>query len=335
MKWMLLASPLTLLIDCIVFVNFFMWQQQSVYEFNQRQLDLQVNYSIDAAAQEMLSDGTHIDTDYIDWGQMTIEPEVALNAYEAVLLRNLGWSDYKENREDLIESSIPFFIVATYDGYYCYGRQRDDIVTTVGSSNIHNTVYDFRWTPKIPYSRVDEDSNRGYIYYLSDKYYGSCDLTNPIATLQEELPLNDGTGFSSRQVARATIADTLTAACNSALFIGTEGNTDYLYYIPAYFSEWSNNNPVETPSILTYVSRVDQYTQYDTVTFGIGGAKIDDAEFCICYTVNGSKRYAWADDRESVEGFYGSGYKLERVVVSREAAASEGYYFDSVYYESR
>lgn len=332
MKWMMIAMPFAILIDCIAFVNFFMWQQQAVYEFNQRQLDLQVNYAVDAATQEMLSGSTHIDTDYIDWGVMTIQPEVALNAYQAVLLRNLGWSDYPDNREDLTESSIPFFIVAAYDGYYVYGRQRDDVKITTpdGSMVTTNTVYDFKWSPKLPYSRTEGDNC--YFYYLSDKLCGSFNINNPTGTLNRAVVLNDGTGFNSREVARATVADVLTKACNSALFVGTEGDAQQTYYIPATMSEWSNSNPVITPSVLTYVSRQDQYTQYDTVTFGIGGSKIDETDFVICYVINGNKRYAWADDRDVLATFYGGSFKVDRVLTSREAAASEGYYYDSNYY---
>lgn len=339
MRWMLIAAPLTILIDCICFVNFFSWQNQSVYEFQQRQLDLQVNYAVDAAAQEMLSDGTHIDTDYIDWGSMTVEPEVALRTYESILLRNLGWSDFDKNREDLVESSMPFFLVAGYDGYYVYCRQHD--VSTVKEDKNGNTkevfanAYNFHWTPKLPYSQTVGD--KVYFYYLGTDKYGSVDLsTNKnivMNSVRLDDPLNDGTGPASKEQAKAIIAKTLTNAINSALFIGMEGKTDASYYIPAEMSEWSNNNSIQSPSVMVYMSRSDGTVQYDTVTFGIGGSKIDDVNFVICYNVNGVKKYAWASDRDAITSYYngGNNFVLE-ILNTPEQAAQSGYYFDYNYY---
>ena len=67
MKWQSLAFPLVLLMDIIIVLNFIQWQRDSVYDIQQRQLDLQVNYATDAAAQDLLGLGVHIDTDYADW----------------------------------------------------------------------------------------------------------------------------------------------------------------------------------------------------------------------------------------------------------------------------
>ena len=69
-----------LLVCCIMFVGMLQWQNQAVYEFEQRQMDLQVNYAVDAAVQEMVVNSEHLGTDYADWGAMTVEPEVALDA---------------------------------------------------------------------------------------------------------------------------------------------------------------------------------------------------------------------------------------------------------------
>lgn len=331
MKMIAIAFPLTILIDCIAFINMFMWQQQSVYEFEQRQLDLQVNYSVDAAVQEMLANSTHLGTDYAKWGEMVIEPELALDTYISVLLRNLGWSDTGQNRRDLIETSMPFFCVATYDGYYMYMRQHEEVEQTLHSgAKVNNTVYEMRWTPKLPYSETLEDPAQAgsYIYYfynLSDSEYGTyTERTNTLKYNNVLSHTSDGPGSSGR--AWDVINDTLTKACNSAMFTGLEGKVDMQWYIPSTFSEWSNSNPVRSPSVLTYMSRSDQGVQYDTVTFGIGGAKIDDAEFCICYIgAHGVPCYTWADLRSQVEA---KGYSIISVTTSPKEAAEKGYYFD-------
>lgn len=338
MKFQLIAFPLVLLIEVFTYLNFFSWQQQSVYEFNQRQLDLWVNYSVDAAVQEMLSDGTHLNTDYIDWGSMTIEPEVALRVYQGMLLRNMGWGDSDRNREDIIEDYTPFFMVCAPDGYYMYCRQHElkDTVLNNGSV-VREHSYGFHWTPKIPYSRtvVNEDgSAKVYFYYLGSDRYGTCNIgsnniSQTVLSLKEDNVLNDGTGLGSRNMAKVVIAETITNAMNSALFTGLEGDVDAMYYIPAEMSEWSSSNSVESPTILTYVSTEGGTIKYDIVSFGIGGSKIDNANFVVCYKRNGNKLYAWATDRDAL-GL--SKDSVLEVLTSAEEAAMKGYYFDVEFY---
>ncbi len=321
MRYQVIAFPLGILMGVFMFINFTLWYQVSVYEFEQRQMDLQVNYAVDAAVQEMLANGTHLGTDYADWGSMTIEPEVALDTYLAVLIRNLGWADSEENREDLIESSMPFFCVATYDGYYMYMRQQEKVNGV--------TTYPHVWTPKLPYSDLVADpSHPGmytyYFYNVGETSYGTYTEYNNKVKYDNVLNAT-ASGPGSLERAQEVVSDTLTDACNSALYIGLMGEVDNELYIPASFSQWSNSNPVKSPSVLTYMSRSDETTKYDKVTFGIGGAKIDDAQFCICYQYNGVPCYTWADNRAEVES---RGSVVERVTTTPEDAAKAGYYFD-------
>ncbi len=321
MRYQVIAFPLGILMGVFMFINFTLWYQVSVYEFEQRQMDLQVNYSVDAAVQEMLANGTHLGTDYADWGSMTIEPEVALDTYLAVLIRNLGWADSEKNREDLIESSMPFFCVATYDGYYMYMRQQEKVNGV--------TMYPHVWTPKLPYSDlVTDPSHSGmytyYFYNVGESSYGTYTEYNNKVKYDNVLNAT-ASGPGSLERAQEVVSDTLTDACNSALYIGLMGEVDNELYIPASFSKWSNSNPVKSPSVLTYMSRSDETTKYDKVTFGVGGAKIDDAQFCICYQYNGVPCYTWADNRDRVES---RGSVVERVTTTPEDAAKAGYYFD-------
>lgn len=328
MKFISLSFPLIILIECIVFVNFFQWQQQSVYEFEQRQQDIQVNYSCDAAVQEMLANGTHLDTDYATWRDMVLEPELALDTYLAVLIRNLGWADTAKNREDLIETSVPFFCVAVYDGYYMFMRQHEERTETLkNGQNVTNTVYEMRWTPKLPYSELEEypagsNKYKYYFYNLGTAFYGTYTEQGNLLKYNNAL-ISSGDGYGTLARSKAVVNGRLTEACNSAMFTGLEGDVQTQWYLPSTFSEWSNSNPVESPSVLTYMSNPTQHTQYETVTFGIGGAKVDDAQFCICYTKNGEKLYTWADNRDKLIGV-----KIERVTTTPKEAAEAGYFFD-------
>lgn len=328
MKFSALALPFVVLMDIVVFVSFIMWQHESVYEFEQRQLDLQVNYAIDAATQEMLENSSHLSTDYADWGSMVVEPEVALDTYLAVLVRNFGWGDTVKTREELLDTSIPFFTVATYDGYYIYCKQKD----TETIDGVTQDVYTQKWTPKIPYSEVVKNGSNWiyYMYNLGDDTYGTYNGT----VLKLDNKIGTGQNAGSYNRSRVVIAEALTDACTTAMYSALEGKTTVEWIIPASYSEWSNSRSIERPSVLTYISRYDKSVMYDTVTFGIGGAKVDDANFCILYKdAAGNKLYTYAENRALVENAptanpAGKGYKILSIVPTPQDAANKGYYFD-------
>lgn len=359
MRWQLLALPLVLLMDILVYLNFYNWQQKSFYEFEQRQLDLQVNYAVNAAMQETLETGTHIDTDYLYWGSIQLEPQIALDTYTMMLCRNFGWADTEANRKDIDTASIPFFILATYDGYYVYGMQsciesielKDNDADDTNNRKIDNYIYEKKWTPKIPYAEADVEivenpdgtktmNNKTiYMYFLDEEYYGKYEgkvitRKNPYINTTDDV-------YGSIGRAKKVISQCLTDACNSAMYMGLLESNDKVWYIPDTFSEWSSSRPISSPTILTYLNREDQRVKFDVCTFGVGGAKIDETNFFICYTTsedtNGDgvtdriqKLYTYSENRELVEAD-GRKCHIDIVVTSAEEAARMGYYYDIVY----
>lgn len=325
---MAFAFPMILLIDIIVYMNFFQWQQESIYEFEQRQIDLQVNYAVTAAAQEMLEDGTNIDTDYSNWGDMTVEPELALDTYVSVLLRNLGYSDSEKNREELITDNMPFFIVAAYDGYYVYGTVADAVEVSPGNFQV---AYPKKWSPKLPYSSTTgSGSNVKSIFYnLGGTTYDA--YINGVWQADVKY-VNDSQGrnYGATEAERLkVVSNTLTKACNSALFSALEGNVEEQWFVPDSFSKWSANRPVLSPSVLTYMSSTNTTSVYEVVTFAVGGSKIDNADFYICYkNEKGEPVYTHVDNRTDVEQ---RGLTIIHTLTSMKAAAEKGYYYDTRY----
>lgn len=359
MRWMSIAFPLVLLMDCVMFVNFLFWQQDAYLDLRQRQLDLQVNYAADAAAHDLLEMGTHIDTDYADWGRMSVEPELALNTYEAVLIRNFGWGDSKANRESLEAYSVPFFIVAAYDGYYSYSKQKNLSTLDVNGNNIGCITYDNIWTPKIPYATYN---NMGYeqnpstgkyefnnsdsyrLYNLGDKYYtlvtgNSVTAEVPLRKdrynytyLNPRTKLVETRSRSDDEERKQVIAETLTDACNSALYNGMYGDSDRQFYIPAEFTQWADNNAITNVSILTYVIDPLVTSTEEAInisTFAISGSKIDEPIYCILYTDNsGNLLYTYERNRDKVSA---RGLKITAIVTSPKEAAMRGYHYDTTY----
>lgn len=337
MRWMILGFPLVILMDCVMFVNFIFWQDSAYQDFQQRQLDLQVNYATDAAAQDMLGLGTHLDTDYASWGEMSVEPELALQTYEAVLLRNFGWSDTERNREDLIESSVPFFIVATYDGYYVFYKQKNETITDVIDSKtgvvtnqVTNTTFDMVWSPKLPYSEIVNEGEHNYRFYnLGTDYYGTLKyIRNNSGKVVKDIDMNVMHNASTISDAKECIATTLENACNSALYAGLNGDITEQWSIPNSFSQWSENRPIETVSILTYVTDINKISKDSLASFGLSGAKIDKPNYVICYTYNGDKLYTYIENRNDVEN---RGLSISSIVTSPKEAAKRGYYLDIKY----
>lgn len=343
MKFIAIAYPMSILIIVIAFLNFYNWHNESVYEFDQRQMDLQVNYATDAATQEMLAGSYSLETDYVDWGKMSVSPNTAYDTFLAVMLRNYGWTDTEENRQALDEL-VPFFLICTYDGYYLYKTEKvpNDAVATefdprsekyngkfpaivsgTGASRryIYSTIYRKYWTPKIPYAEHKDGSY--WMYYLGSRYgsyYNGASLKQGEQLLTQEM----------RDGSMECIANCINAAVNEGLNSGLGTITEEEFFIPADYTKYTRTNAVKHPTCITFLQREDAVSQFNVLTLGIGGAKIDEANFVICYQRNGEKMYAMAKYRSMVEA---EGIKVLKVLESPDIAAAEGYWFDLSYLE--
>ena len=323
MRYSFLVFPLVILMDCVIFLNFLHWHEESVFEYEQRQLDLQVNYAVDAATQEMLINTPNLDTDYIDWGYVQVDPKAGYNAYIAMVLRSRGWADTKTNREMLEADDIPFFLVAAYDGYYLYYKQpvNKEYNHTTGVTKY--TSYEMVWTPKIPY--VENNGKRDAkisMYNMGNDNYSSYN------TSLNYLDNNVKHTTNTIKDKNIVISEALTDACNTGLFNGLQGRTDMQFYLPDSYYEWTETNVVDKPTILTYLTRDGGIPKYENYSFGVGGSKIDEAEFVLCYQCNSKKYYTDVDNRALVESKVGVQVNTFRVMTSAKAACLEGYYYD-------
>lgn len=338
MRWQILAAPMMILMMVVTYVNFYKWNDEAYDEFMQRQMDLQVNYSVDAATQDLLEFSTSLDTDIAGWGSMTLDPHIALQTYQGVLLRNFGMVDTEMHRRDVIEKYSPVFMVTTNDGYYLYTRRHNiNKMELKDGTVVPNTEYDFVWSPKIPYSEVD--GNKVYMYNLDAKYYVTIDVKDTVSgtlnSIDDSNKLLDIEGPGGINEAKMVIADTITEAFNKAVFTNMEGKVSKFIYIPAVSSQWTQTNAINSPTVLAYVTNSDA-SRANANTFGIGGAKIDTANFVLAYVVNGEKKYYPSEYRDKIEEFYhGRDDDLEimRMYTSDIIAAQRGYYYD-IFFES-
>lgn len=332
MKFSTITLLYLIMLDSLIFYSFSIRQNEVLYEFEQRQQDIQVNYAVDAATQLMLSNTNDIYLDYQNMEKIYVDPQVALDTYNGLMVRYYGWSDESLTRQYFEDMYMPFFIVAAYDGYYVYSvTQKTEDTELNDGTHVENRVYPKTWSPKIPYAEGEWNGDSSVIHmynlggevysaymYQDDKYY-------------DNIAYISGTGFGSRANASKVVANALTEACNKALISGKAKIGETQIIIPNSFSEWSKNRPVEYPTVLTYLDTNASNTgNFSTPTFAIGGSQIDIANYYICYVDDGVKKYTWAVNREAVEA---EGITIDKVYMSAYDCADDGYYFDLNYLE--
>lgn len=333
MRFAIIAMLYTLLLDMLIFTNFSLRQNEMYYELDQRLQDMQVNYATDAAAYFMLTETNDIGIDYEDLGYIRVDPVVALQTYEAIMVRSFGWGDSEYNREVFEVGYMPFFIVAGYDGYYVYEVVNEyDERSLIGDNKfVQSKIYPKQWTPKIPYAmgywdKSDYSKSKIAMFTLGGETYNIYDYST--GSFKDKIAYTDET----RNDCAILVSQVLSDACNKALVAAKSRLSEERIWIPNSFSEFSSNRPVEYPTVITYLDVGGDQVNYNHVSFAIGGTRIEIADFYICYIdETGTPKYCRGKFREDVEGERGC--TVKEIATSAQDAAKRGYYFDLKYLE--
>lgn len=334
MKFSIIAMIYTILLDMLIFTNFSLRQNEMYYELDQRLQDIQINYATDAAAYFMLTETNDIGIDYTDLGYIRVDPEVALQTYEAIMVRSFGWGDSEYNRQLFEDGYMPYFIVAGYDGYYVYEVVNEtNGQTTIGTDSIYveSKIYPKQWTPKIPYAKgywdpTDISQSKIAMFTLGGNTYNIYDYST--GSFKDRVAYTDET----RNDCAILVSQVLSDACNKALVASKSRLSEERIWIPNSFSKFSSNRPVEYPTVLTYLDVGGDDSKYNHVSFAVGGTRIEIADYYICYIdETGAKKYTRGKNRDDVEGVRGC--KIKEIATSAQDAALRGYYFDLKYLE--
>lgn len=332
MKFATIAMLYTILLDMLIFTNFSLRQNEMYYELDQRIQDMQVNYATDAAAYFMLTETNDIGIDYQDLGYIRVDPEVAVQTYEAIMVRSFGWGDSEFNREMFENGYMPFFIVAGYDGYYVYEVVNEtDERKLNGGATVTSAIYPKQWTCKIPYAKgywdsTDIGKSKIAMFTLGGETYNIYDYST--GSFKDKVAYTDET----RNDCAILVSQILSDACNKALVAAKSQLSEERIWIPNSFSKFSSNRPVEYPTVLTYLDVGGDTMKYSHVSFAVGGTRIEIADFYICYIdENGNKKYSRGKFRNDVEKVRGC--KVKEIATSAQDAAHRGYYFDLKYLE--
>lgn len=292
---------------CATFVHFTVYKQEATREFNEHNLDVAVNYAVDAAVEEMVQQSTDLKLDYADFEYCTVNPEIALQIYCEVLLQNLGYAVTDENIQMIKTSNTPCFIVAAYDGYY------------VGKPTKINDVgaRDLLFSEKKPYSYVNGDTF--YLLNLGGIDCKKVDNKGIVSKVDCPLTREECWEIANRQITE----DFMKAVQEESL---AQTGLKHEIIIPGGLTEVQKTNSVKSPSVLAYVNNVWLGPGLPIESFAIGGSKLTHTDFMGSYIRDNRKYYC--PTRLKPEGV-----SFIKIYETAELAAQDGYFPDIKQFE--
>jgi hypothetical protein len=301
-----------LLVLQIITMNMLFSDYASDYhaKFEEKRLQIAVNYAVDAAAKRMRETSDDLGQDYNDLTKFNVDPTIALETFSAILAKNYDVPLNPENMQSVLLDYVPVFMVVTNDGYYVTSRHK------VNDFGVENMIF----SPKLPYSTTYTEVNGTtsiFSYNLSltsaikvDSTGGVFKVDNPPLTTKEQSSL-----INNR------ISDVL----NEHLIKSSNGDSRGMIYIPSEVTELGSTNTIRDTTVFAYIDNFDLAGYgMDLQSFGIGGANITPKKTVVGFTVGMvpdiQKYYVYSDELPA-------GATIVELFDSQEAAAQEGYYF--------
>ena len=280
-------------------------------KFEEKRLQIAVNYAVEAATQEMIIKSANLEQDYLTLNYVNVDPMVASDTFSTIILENYNIPVNDVNRQSIMLEYCPVFMVAGFDGYYNMERQK------INSSGVENMIF----STKIPYSDTvvnDEGEREYYSYNLSYDYAIKFNKDGKIYKVTEDLPKSER---EMKNVVSTVISDTL----NDNLVRYAHDDPRGEIYVPAEMTSLMTTNPIENTTVLAYIDNFDLAgLGYNLQSFGIGGSDIRQKPVVVGFAkeVNGETHYFYTysdklpEDAQLIEAFD-----------SQQDAASKGYYF--------
>lgn len=299
-KFASFTVPFILLIWIGSLVLFMKYSQTVIQQNEERRLEYAVNYAVDAAIESMLEGTSDLGLDYADYEGMNARPDVAMQTFLDLFCKNYGFALTESNYQFIKTNYLGAFVVAVYDGYYVGKPYR---INEAGA-------YDFIFSMKQPYL-YEADDGKIYALNLSHvdaKVYDGLAIRKTIVTLPEA---------EQKRIINASVSDALT----ETVWGTREGNLTGVINIPSELTAITNSNPIESVTVMVYVSDVDVGFGEKAEVLGVGGARVAHADYCSAYIKDGIRMYSYAADTPQ-----------DAVVIatyeSPELAALAGCYFD-------
>ena len=318
MRFMSLSIPLMAIFMIITFLAFSDYQQETWTELQERHLDTAMNFAVDAAVEYMTENTSDLGLDYAEFEYVTVDPELALEMFKRVILRNLGYSDSEQN-DAYIENCMPLFVVATYDGYYL-ARER------IVADSDAGTEYKLVFNPKMPYTYEVDVGSTKYLYALNlglqdaIRYYGDASGGHYDRIFIDPSFLTED---QQKTIISSRISDDMII---NLWDIRGGQSIDTTILIPADMTTWTSTNPINATTVLAYVDGINLGVGVEQDCFGIGGARVVHENFVVAYEYNGKNVYCYA-------GRQPNGVVVKDSFMNPTLAAEAGYEFDMTYFD--
>ena len=300
-KFKIVIVPISLLFCIMTTLMFIKFKIDWKQNFEQYYLDTVVNYCTDAAMQEMLDESSDIQTDYMEYEYVQVNPQVALDTFCEMFCENLGYNVNAENIALIQGSYLKGFAVVTQDGLYI---AEPEIMA--------DKSYEFIFRPKkaFRYGDYNLSLNSTNATYWSDTSFS-------IQVKKDILPL-----YSVQSIINAIITDEFMGS----IYRNTEGSISSAFYVPAELTDITNANPIDNITVLAYVKGVQLNSINPIDSFAIGGSKIEHEEFVAAYMRDGVKYYIEVSKLNGTE-------EVITIYPNSMEAAEDGYTYDLSYFE--
>lgn len=281
--------------------------QQEQMQLEEYVLKFAIDYSTDAAVEEMLS-MSHLGQDYADQGRTNADPEVALTTFINLMCMNYDLPLTEKSKMQIESGYIPVFCVAAYNGYYMYTPTEDS-----------EGGWYLQGAQKIPYA-----------YEVGDKYYALNTGGDSVHLLQDGHLTKET--IQSQGISKDEIYRQINSIVSDALmyqFQETTGRSGEFIYIPSDLTTFKQVNPITGPTVISFIDGWDFKSGHAISAFSVGGAQLETARMVAVYEgINSdgttTKLYAYAD-------LLPEGTHIIDMFTSVEEAARNGYYYDPVY----
>lgn len=305
----ILAFPIFFL--CILWLTLAKYAYQEQEKFDEYVLKFAIDYSTDAATEELLN-MAHVGTDYIDLSRMNTDPEVALNTFVRVLCYNYDLPQTDKAHQMIRSNYMPVFYVVTYNGYYVYELKED---TEHG--------WDLQGSIKYPFSYY----KNGYYYSLNLGLQNCRKLEDGNLILKTLEAENMTAGEANRRI------NTLVSDEMMFSFQRTTNRTSQFINVPTELTTFSRVNPIKGPTVMAFLDGWDMSTLHPVSAFSIGGARIQISRQVACY----EREITHIDGTKEIRKFYAyadllpAGAHILDLFPSVELAARAGYQYDHLY----
>ena len=279
-------------------------------KFEEKRLQIAVNYAVDGATKEMKENSTDLGQDYESIARLNVDPSVAFDTFSVIMCKNYGIPCNSTNQQSFMVDYCPVFVVATYDGYYYLSKEK------INSSGVENMIF----SPKMPYIKEHEENGEKFLYSYN------LTLTSALKIDKNGGVYKDYTPPLSRKEQSDLINSTVSDVMNTLLLEQADpNNIRGEFYIPSEFTTIRSTNPITNTTVLAYIDNFDVPNfGTDLQSFGIGGSEIKQKKVVVGFIIEVDGEY---------EKYYAYSDRLPEGAISietydsQEDAAADGYYY--------